>query len=76
MDEHIGLRIYAAAYITAGVIIGGVGSFFGAIGSASPDILPTILAFAAWAAFFFVAVVVALKGVVVLLEEIVQGTGE
>jgi len=76
MGEYIGLRVYAAAYITAGMIIGGVGSFFGTIGSASYDLLPTILAYAAWVACFFVAVVVALKGVVVLIEEIVQTTRE
>lgn len=77
MDEYIGLRIYVTAYITGGVIIGGVGSFFsGAIASASSDLLPTILAFAVWVTFFFVAVMVALKGVVVLLEEIVRATGE
>lgn len=72
MDESIGLRIYAAGYITAGAILGMIGSFFGSIGSASVDLVASVLGFVACIGFFFLGSVVALKGIVVLIEEIVR----
>ncbi|WP_436910344.1 hypothetical protein [Halosimplex marinum] len=69
--ESIGLRIRAAARITAGVLIASLGSIITGLGGASGG--DAVLAGAAvWIVSLFAGLVVALQGVIVLVEGVID----
>lgn len=72
METFIGLRMYAAFYIVIGGMIGTVGSFFGSAIGVNGGFGAGPLSIAISAVFFFIGIVVALKGVVVLVKEVVR----
>jgi len=74
MDDTLGVRLYAAVYITAGILVAWVGSALGAVGTASGSLDATLVGFAMWIAFLFVGIVIALKGIVALIESTIEET--
>lgn len=67
MNTYLGLRLYVAFYLTVGVVIGTLGGLFAGRTSG-------MISLVIWASFTFVALVVALKGVIVLIDEFASGT--
>lgn len=74
MDNSIGLRLYVAARITAGAILGSLGTLFASMGTTSGSFDAFIAGSLIWAISVFVALVVALEGVIVLIEQTLQAT--
>ena len=74
MEDTLGIRLYTAVYVTAGVLVAWTGSWFGAIGTANGTLDATLVGLATWIAFVFAGIVIALKGIVVLVESIIEET--
>ncbi|CCQ32574.1 hypothetical protein HLRTI_000141 [Halorhabdus tiamatea SARL4B] len=75
MEDTLGIRIYAAAYVTAGILLAWIGSTLGALGAGSHGLDATLVGFATWIAFVFAGVVIALEGIVVVVQSTVEETG-
>ncbi|WEL17507.1 putative membrane protein [Halorhabdus sp. SVX81] len=74
MEDMLGVRLYAAVYVTAGILVAWIGSVLGTVGTANSSLDATLVGFATWIAFVFAGIVIALKGIVVLVGSTIEET--
>ncbi|WEL21386.1 hypothetical protein [Halorhabdus sp. BNX81] len=74
MEDMLGVRLYAAVYVTAGILVAWIGSWFGSVGTANGSLDAALVGFATWIAFVFAGIVIALKGIVVLVGSTIEET--
>ena len=74
MENSIRLRVQVAARITAGALVASAGPALASMGDTGGDFAAVVGGVAIWVVCLFAGLVVALEGVIALVEEAVAAT--